>query len=156
MCGAGQKRRLGKEKQMPLPLTDFKPPVKRRRGPGFTSFVRPEEVQDVSQHTFVDKLKNIGAGFLLNRGPTGFLPEGADIDIVAGGVGGGSPGGDICAPGFHVAVDKCTGQLVCKKTRRRRKRMLTCGDKADIAFLTGTLGKGQMAQTAISALIAKC
>ncbi len=85
-----------------------------------------------------------------------------------GGGGGGPPpfqtdfppqpvsGNGVCPPGFQVAVDHCTGQIVCKKTRKRRKRLLTCSDKADIAFITGTLGKGAMAQTAISALLARC
>ncbi len=69
----------------------------------------------------------------------------------------GSLNGDgVCPPGFTVAVDHCTGQIICKKTRRRRKRLLTCSDKADIAFLTGTLGKGQLAQTAISSLLSRC
>ncbi len=41
-------------------------------------------------------------------------------------------------------------------TRRRRKRMLTCSDKADIAFLKGQLGTGALGQSAISALLANC
>ena len=53
-------------------------------------------------------------------------------------------------------VDSCTGQLVPVKRRRRRKRLLSCSDKADLAFLVGTLGKGSIASTAISSLLAKC
>lgn len=53
-------------------------------------------------------------------------------------------------------IDPCTGNLVEVKTRRRRKRMLTCSDKVDIAFVTGTLGKGQIASAAISSLLSRC
>ncbi len=40
------------------------------------------------------------------------------------------------------------------KRRRRRRRMLTCSDKADIAFLHGQLGSGNLGRSAISSLIA--
>ncbi len=72
---------------------------------------------------------------------------------------GGAPslnGNGVCPPGFQVAADACTGEIFCKKTKKRRKRLLTCGDKADIAFVIGTLGKGQIAQTAIASLLARC
>ncbi len=52
--------------------------------------------------------------------------------------------------------DPLTGEVSLKKTRRRRRRLLTCSDKADIAFLTGTLGKGALAQTAITSVLARC
>ncbi len=84
----------------------------------------------------------------LAAGP--FTP-GADIEIV--------PSMDAqgrCPPGSAIARDACTGEIYCKKTRKRRKRLLTCGDKADIAFVIGTLGKGQIAQTAIASLLARC
>lgn len=41
------------------------------------------------------------------------------------------------------------------KRRSRRKRLLTCQDKADIAFLTGNLGKGQLASSAISSVLSR-
>jgi len=59
-------------------------------------------------------------------------------------------------PGTKFEIDSKTGEIVIIKRRRRRKRLLTCGDKSDIAFLTGTLGKGQMGQTAVSALLSRC
>ncbi len=55
-----------------------------------------------------------------------------------------------CPPGFSWSKKKGC----CVKTRRRRRRMLTCSDKADIAFLTATLGKGEMAKSAIGSLLA--
>ncbi len=41
------------------------------------------------------------------------------------------------------------------KARRRRKRMLTCTDKSDIGFLIATMGKGEMAKSAIGALLSR-
>lgn len=39
--------------------------------------------------------------------------------------------------------------------RRRRRRLLTCSDKADIAYLVGQLGQGQLGKAAISALLSR-
>lgn len=39
--------------------------------------------------------------------------------------------------------------------RRRRRKLLTCGDKADIAFLHGNLGGGQLGRSAISAVLSR-
>ena len=39
--------------------------------------------------------------------------------------------------------------------RRRRRKLLTASDKADIACITGTLGKGEMGRTAIAALLSR-
>ncbi len=55
------------------------------------------------------------------------FPEGANIEIVPG----------------------------LKKNRRRRRKLLTCGDKADIAFLYGQLGGGQLGRAAISSLLSR-
>ncbi len=63
-----------------------------------------------------------------------------DVDIVSG---------------MRYEIDPVTGELVEKKKRRRRRRMLTCQDKNDIAFLVGTLGKGQMAQAAVTAVLTR-
>lgn len=50
--------------------------------------------------------------------------------------------------------DEKKGMWVLKRRRRRRK-LLTASDKADIAFLTGVLGKGQTGSAAISALLSR-
>ncbi len=55
-----------------------------------------------------------------------------------------------CPPGYRIDA-----RGNCCKTRRRRRKLLTCSDKADIAFLRGTLGGGQLGQAAISALLAR-
>lgn len=55
------------------------------------------------------------------------FPEGANIEIVPG----------------------------LKKNRRRRRKLLTCGDKADIAFLYGQLGGGALGRSAISSLLSR-
>ncbi len=78
------------------------------------------------------------------------IPMGADITIT--GSGSKCYPGQECQPGWHwSAKHGC-----CVKTRRRRKRMLTCTDKADIGFIMGTMGKSDMAKSAIAALIARC
>ena len=42
-----------------------------------------------------------------------------------------------------------------RRKRRRRRRLLTCSDKADIAYLIGQLGQGQLGKAAISALLSR-
>jgi len=39
--------------------------------------------------------------------------------------------------------------------RRRRRKLLTCGDKADIAFLHGNLGGGALGKAAISSVLSR-
>lgn len=41
------------------------------------------------------------------------------------------------------------------RRRRRRKQLLTASDRQDIAFIVGTLGKGEMGKAAISQLLAR-
>lgn len=48
------------------------------------------------------------------------------------------------------------GSWIPVKRRRRRKRMLTCSDKSDIAFLRGQLGGGELGRAAITALLSRC
>ena len=55
----------------------------------------------------------------------------------------------------RVEVDVETGEVFEKRRRRRRKQLLTSSDRQDIAFIVGTLGKGQMGQAAISQLLAR-
>lgn len=66
--------------------------------------------------------------------------------------GGGSvaTNGDNCAPGTteirEVVIDKATGQVICirpKKTRRRRRRLATQSDISDLAALKNILGGGK-------------
>ncbi len=62
------------------------------------------------------------------------FPQGADIDI-------------------QSQQEACAG--VGRKQRRRRRKLLTCGDKADIAFLYGQLGGGQLGRAAITSLLSR-
>jgi len=52
-------------------------------------------------------------------------------------------------------VVNADGEIVRARKRRRRRRLLTCGDKADIAFLHGQLGGGQLGRAAISSLLSR-
>ncbi len=99
-------------------------------------------------------LADAGIRALQTRTPPGFDPT-----VEIGPIGPLSPNGTAdggLGPGARFRIDKCTGQLVLIKPRSRRKRLLTCQDKADIAFVTGTLGKGEMGKTAISSLLSRC
>lgn len=70
--------------------------------------------------------------------------------------------GNTFAPGAEIDILSqdwemdAQGYYVKKKRRKRRKRMLTCSDRSDISFITATLGKGEMAKSAIAALISNC
>lgn len=75
----------------------------------------------------------VGGGF-----PT--FPTGSAIEIVP-------------STRFDLLPD---GTIRLVKRRKRRKRLLTCSDRADIAFLTGTLGKGAMGQSAVTSLLSRC
>lgn len=71
-------------------------------------------------------------------------------------VPGGSPGFSTAAPPagekVEFVVDPSTGQCVMKKkkTRRRRPRLATASDIADLSALESVLGKGQMLKTWIA------
>lgn len=81
----------------------------------------------------------------------------------AGAIGTGASGvvraaGTYPANGHYYKVhkDPLTGQWVWKPWKqRRRRRLLTASDKADVAFLIGQLGQGQMGRAAISALLSR-
>lgn len=62
-----------------------------------------------------------------------------------------TPGSDIEIMGEAEA--RAAGLL--PRRRRRRRRLLTCQDKADIAFLHGQLGSGALGKAAISAVLSR-
>jgi len=55
--------------------------------------------------------------------------------------------------GADIQIDPTIGPA--RRTRRRRRKLLTCSDKADIAFLYGQLGGGQLGKAAISSLLSR-
>lgn len=69
----------------------------------------------------------------------GMFEEGADIEILSE------------AQARAMGLPMGNGQ----RRRRRRRKLLTCGDKADIAFLHGNLGGGQLGRSAISAVLSR-
>lgn len=76
------------------------------------------------------------AGEAVRRyGPTGVTPD-AVADFEPAGTG---------EPQYYYPM----------KRRRRRRRLLTVTDKADIAFIIGQLGQGQLARAAISSLLSR-
>ncbi len=52
--------------------------------------------------------------------------------------------------GYKVVRDSCGNGVLRKVRRRRRRRMLTAGDKADIAAIISMAGKGQLATSLIN------
>ncbi len=93
----------------------------------------------------------IAAG-LIDTGSGPFGTPGPPIQIVPGGSGNGTSFNSEA----RFKIDPCTGQMVEIKKRRRRKRLLTCGDKADIGFVIGQMGKGQLASSTVSSMLARC
>jgi len=76
---------------------------------------------------------------------TGFVP------IPGGSPGFNTPVTPAVEKGVEYIVDPVTG--VCtkkKKTRRRRPRLATASDIADLSALESVLGKGQMLKTWIA------
>ncbi len=72
---------------------------------------------------------------------------------VAGGLGAASCEGMIWTggtppKGFKV-VNWCGQGVLRKVRRRRRRRILTASDKADISYIISTAGKGQLAASLI-------
>ncbi len=116
-------------------------------GVGALSFGVPGVTQ--LSPTLVAAGTDIAAG-LIKRAVGGFFEEGSSgadvIDMI--------PGANKCAPQCPPGMVWSRTQGCCVKSRRRRRRMLTCSDKSDIAFLTATLGKGEMAKSAIGSLLA--
>ncbi len=85
-------------------------------------------------------------------GATGMLTE-APGAAVAGGLGPESCEGMIWTggvppKGFKV-VNFCGKGVLRKVRRRRRRRILTASDKADISYIISTAGKGQLAASLI-------
>lgn len=85
-----------------------------------------------------------GAGRLLGGGAVGTIGRWL-------GIGGAAAAGGAAV---EVLLD-ADGNVVDTrlKKRRRRRRMLTCSDKADIAFLRGTLGGGELGKAAITSML---
>ena len=120
-------------------------PTAQKHPPIIPQFVTPPEEEDMSIETVVD---------LAQRGYDEYRRLTAGRNQMGDSGNGYAP--DCPPQDKYWKVDSCTGQLVPVKRRRRRKRLLSCSDKADLAFLVGTLGKGSIASTAISSLLAKC
>jgi hypothetical protein len=103
-----------------------------------------------------------GLGLLDDTGPVLFpdltMPPGGGV-LAPGRAGGGTVAGRngaVTVKSVNLEQNPITGEITEKPKRRRRRRLLTCSDRADIAFITGVLGKGQSGQAAIATLLARC
>lgn len=107
----------------------------------------------------------VGAAYSAGKYIVGRAAQGAAQDLVgrAAQVGGSNiapipVGRDVEIYGRdEVQFDpgSNTYAVVRPQRRRRRKRLLTCSDKSDIAFLRGQLGGGELGRAAITALLSR-
>lgn len=72
-----------------------------------------------------------------------------------GGPSPGTNGSCVKTPTNYLRWDKCGQKWVYTGRRRRRRRMLTAGDRNDITFLKGILGGGQLGQAAITSAMTR-
>jgi len=71
-----------------------------------------------------------------------------------GSINGGA-GGSLAINGAVLEIDPKSGRLRKRMRRRRRRRLLTASDKADIAYLVGVLGTGQLGKAAVTAVLSR-
>ncbi len=120
----------------------FEPPV-----------AAPPPVEEAPMASFTDSLFDLAGQFISSQfapSPTVVAPPATTVAAVAGPSYSGS-----CAPRKTrtLTIDCATGQEV-KRTRRRRRRLLTSGDLGDLAQLQALVGKGSNAmQVAVSKAI---
>ncbi len=146
----------------------FEPILETR--PGRTPDPYPQDVSDDIEpedevaHTWGHLARDLIGGWLQPE-PTGALPMNLAPGLTMGpvtatGAAGGGGGANGCdgmtwaggAPpkGYKVVRDSCGNGVLRKVRRRRRRRMLTAGDKTDIASIVSMVGKGQLAASLIN------
>ncbi len=91
-------------------------------------------------------------------GPITTLPPTSDIGSptvapITGGLGAEACEGMVwtgaAPPKGYKVVNWCGRGVLRKVRRRRRRRILTASDKADISYIISTAGKGQLAASLI-------
>ncbi len=107
--------------------------------------MRGAQGQLVPNQNFIEGLPSVGS--LLKTG-LGYIVKGVFSTASAG--AGNAVTGTTFPEGANIEIVPGL-----KKNRRRRRKLLTCGDKADIAFLYGQLGGGQLGRAAISSLLSR-
>ena len=153
--------------ERPVPL----PPVPAPRTPE-TVVEEDEPMSHTWGHTFRQAAGGIigalGGGSVVPTWSGGFgmpgvpaatvpsLPTSAQLNGAAPEVTGmpeGSCDGMIWSGGVppkgYKVVNSCGVGVLRKVRRRRRKRLLTASDKADISYIVATTGKGQLAASLI-------
>ncbi len=162
-----------------MPVWRPPPPMPSERPPPVPPIPQPapvetlvEEDEEVSHtwgHTFRSAIGGIigglGGGSIVPDysgffAPTSAIPTpttelpGTDVVPVTGGLGPESCEGMIwtggAPPKGYKVVNWCGKGVLRKVRRRRRKRILTASDSADIATIVGLVGKGQMASALIN------
>ncbi len=95
-----------------------------------------------------------GVPGLPTSGPVATGGDGATTNVpVSGGLGVGACDGMVwqggTPPKGYKVVNWCGMGVLRKVRRRRRRRILTASDKADISYIISTAGKGQLAASLI-------
>ncbi len=83
-------------------------------------------------------------------GTTPAITQVALAGATAAGCDGMTWAGGAPPKGYKVVRDSCGNGVLRKVRRRRRRRMLTQGDKSDIASIVSMVGKGQLAASLIN------
>lgn len=147
----------------------FEPILETR--PGHVADSYPQDVSDSVTpeddevaHTWGHLARDLIGGWL-QPDPVSIMPvqpfvPNATVPPQVGIVNGGGGGGNGCdgmtwaggAPpkGYKIVRDSCGNGVLRKVRRRRRRRMLTAGDKTDIASIVSMVGKGQLAASLIN------
>ena len=107
----------------------------------------PQWVEDAIMGTASGRAQRAGAGPIQYRSVSGTgVPGGVQPNFEYF----TSPNG-----GYEITGSGPGGSPYRGRRRRRRRKLLTCSDKADIAFLHGQLGGGALGRSAISSLLSR-
>lgn len=124
--------------------------------------VTPEQ-EDEMAHDWGHLIRQGIGAFIPGQEPAGIAGPSAFTNVPGAGPvltsplgdgGGGCDGmtwtGGAPPKGYKVVRDSCGNGVLRKVRRRRRRRMLTQGDKSDIASIVSMVGKGQLAASLIN------
>lgn len=94
-----------------------------------------------------DPLQNYMQSFVAGAGPATTIPSGLPASLPSAAPVLSSTGGADCGNRRYVTLDRQTGKISCK--RRRRRRLLTNRDLADLASLKTITGGGAALNAAV-------
>ena len=150
-----------------VPVWRPPPPMPSERPEPLPPVPEPEEELEMAHdwgHVFRGAAGNVLTGLFGGGGAsapfgvpnlptTAELGDGGAGTVISGGLGAEACEGMIWTGGTppkgYKVVHWCGRGVLRKVRRRRRKRLLTASDKADISYIVATTGKGQLAASLI-------